>query len=143
MMKNRSYNELVSLLTFEDRFEYLKLNGSVGFSTFGFERYLNQSLYRSKLWKHIRRNVIVRDNACDLGIEDRDVYSRLLIHHLNPITIEDIENGNECVFDMNNLICTSHNTHNAIHYGDSSLLPRLPIERRKGDTCPWKTVSLL
>jgi len=134
----KTYREAVKLLTFEERFRYLKLNGSVGRSTFGFDRYINQELYRSREWKRIRDYVITRDEGCDLGIEDRAIHGRLLIHHINPITIEDIEKGTDCIFDLNNLICTTHDTHNAIHYGDESLLPKLPIERRKGDTCPWK-----
>lgn len=136
-MKIKTYKELCQLKTFEERFEYLKLNGGVGQTTFGFERYLNQILYKSKPWKSIRREIIIRDKGCDLGILDRDIVTHLLVHHLNPITLEDIEFGRDRVFDPNNLICTSLNTHNAIHYGDASLLARLPVERRKGDTCPW------
>lgn len=137
-MKIRSYKEVSRLKTFEERFDYLKLNGGVGVTTFGFERYLNQTLYRSRVWRSLRKDAIIRDGACDLGIPDREIIERLIVHHINPITIEDIENGNSCVYDLDNLICTYHNTHNAIHYGDSSLLARLPIERRKGDTCPWR-----
>ena len=134
----RSYQELIRLPTFEERFEYLKLGGVVGRSTFGFDRYLNQTLYRSKEWKLLRRDIIVRDECCDLAIIDREISGLVLIHHINPIKIEDIEFGNPRVFDPNNLICTSHSTHNAIHYGDKSLLIRLPQERRKGDTSLWK-----
>ena len=135
----KTYSDLRRLQTFEERFAYLKLGGVVGQTTFGFERYLNQVLYRSQEWKLVRRDVIVRDDGCDLGIPDREIFGRLLIHHINPISIDDIEDSNPCVFDLNNLICTTHNTHNAIHYGDASLLATLPKERRKGDTCLWKT----
>ena len=133
----KSYRELRRLKTFEERFEYLKLDGIVGRSTFGFERYLNQEFYRSAEWKRVRRDIIVRDDGCDLGIPDRKIFGKIIVHHINPITIEDIERGADFIFDSNNLICTSHNTSNAIHYGDASLLPRLPIERRKGDTYLW------
>lgn len=136
-MRIKTYREVIRISTFEDRFEYLKLGGGVGIMTFGFERYLNQTLYRSRQWKKTRSDVIVRDNGCDLAIPDREIYERLIVHHLNPITIEDIENGNPCVFDLNNLICNSLNTHNALHYGDASLLPKLLPERTRGDTCPW------
>lgn len=134
----KSYQGLMLLPTFEERFDYLKLYGSVGHPTFGLDRYLNQTLYHSRNWKFIRRDVIVRDKACDLAISDREIFGGIRVHHINPITVEDIELGNDCVFDINNLICTSHDTHNAIHYGDASKLPTLPTERKKGDTCPWK-----
>jgi len=138
-MKIKTYKELSRLPTFEERFNYLKLGGSVGRATFGFDRYLNQSLYQSREWKKIRNDVIVRDGGCDLGIPSREIFIRTLIHHINPITVEDIEDANDCVFDINNLICTSYDTHNAIHFGDESLLIRLPKERRKGDTTLWRT----
>ena len=138
MMIVRSYKDLSRLKTFEERFDYLQLGGSVGRSTFGFDRYLNQTLYRSKEWKLIRRDIIVRDECCDLGILDREIRGLVIVHHINPITIEDIEFGNPLVFDPNNLICVGHTTHNAIHYGDKSLLAQLPKERRKGDTTLWK-----
>ena len=134
----KSYKELCRLKSFKERFEYLKIGGSVGRETFGFERYINQSFYRSSEWKKIRRDIIIRDNSCDLGIPDREIFGRIIVHHINPITVLDIENGNGCIFDYNNLICTSHNTSNAIHYGDASLLIELPQERRKGDTKLWK-----
>ena len=134
----RSFSGLKRLTTFEERYEYLRLKGTVGESTFGFDRYLNQLLYRSDRWRKVRGVVIVRDNGCDLGIEDRDISSKILVHHMNPITMEDIEEGREEVFDPNFLICTSEQTHNAIHFGDANLLPKLPVERRAGDTCPWK-----
>ena len=138
-MKIKTYKELSRLPTFEERFNYLKLGGSVGRATFGFDRYLNQSLYQSREWKKIRNDVIVRDGGCDLGIPGREIFIRTLIHHINPITVEDIEDANDCVFDINNLICTSYDTHNAIHFGDESLLIQLSKERRKGDTTLWRT----
>jgi hypothetical protein len=134
----KSYRELIRFPTFEERFEYLKLGGIVGRSIFGFDRYLNQRLYHSREWKLIRREVILRDNACDLAIPDRPIHGRIIVHHINPLTIEEIERGSDSIFNLNNLVCVSHNTSNAIHYGDASLLPRLPIERRKGDTCLWR-----
>lgn len=133
----KSYRELIRLPTFEERFAYLKMGGSVGRETFGFDRYLNQAFYNSREWKRTRRDIIVRDESCDLGIFDREIFGKIVIHHINPITIEDLENGDWCVFDPNNLICTSPNTHNAIHYGDESLLSLLPKERRRGDTKLW------
>ena len=137
-MMIRSFSGVRRLTTFEERYEYLRLKGTVGESTFGFDRYLNQLLYRSDRWRKVRGVVIVRDNGCDLGIEDRDISSKILVHHMNPITMEYIEEGREEVFDPNFLICTSEQTHNAIHFGDANLLPKLPVERRAGDTCPWK-----
>ena len=136
----KTYSEVRRLPTFEERYEYLQLRGEVGKATFGFERYLNQQFYRSPEWKTTRRQVILRDEGCDLGIEDRKIFGRVIVHHLNPITIEDIENHEDCLFDMNNLICVSEETDRAIHYGDSSLLVRLPKERTRGDTSLW-TVS--
>lgn len=133
----KTYRTLIRFPTFEERFNYLKLNGSVGFPTFSFERYLNQSFYHSREWRHIRQEVIIRDNGCDLAVQDREIFGKVVIHHLNSITIQDIENGENSIYDLNNLICTCHDTHNAIHYGDVSLLSKLPIERKKGDTCPW------
>lgn len=135
----RTYSELLTFKTFEERFDYLKLNGIVGKATAGFDRYMNQLLYHnSKEWKAARRKVIVRDNGCDLGIEGYDILGKILVHHLNPITIDDVKNRSPTIFDLNNLICVSHNTHNAIHYGDESLLVKAPIERKLNDTCPWK-----
>lgn len=125
--------------TFEERFEYLKLSGSVGRETFGFDRYLNQAFYRSKEWKAIRDKVIVRDSGCDLGIEGRDIYGKILIHHMNPISQEDIANRAITLLNPEYLISVSYDTHNAIHYGDSSFLDRNTIvERTQNDTCPWK-----
>lgn len=133
----KTYLELCQLPTFEERFEYLKLDGIVGDWTFGSRRYLNQMLYKSAEWKELRDKVIIRDNGCDLGIQDRTIFGKVLIHHINPITIEDVLNRNPIVFDLNNLICVSHMTHQAIHYGDSNLLMKDPIQRTKNDTCPW------
>ena len=134
----RSYSELIHIPTFEERFEYLKLSGAVGKETFGFDRYLNQVFYRSKEWKRVRDLVIVRDNGCDLGIEDREICGRIYIHHMNPISLSDIERKSESILNPEYLICVTHNTHNAIHYGDSSLLVTTPIERTPNDTCPWR-----
>lgn len=139
-MKNliKTYSDLRRLKTFDERYEYLRLSGVVGKSTFGFDRYLNQMLYNSKRWRNLREKLIIRDNGCDLGVDGYEISGKIIIHHMNPITIEDIESANEEVFDPNQLICTAFRTHNAIHYGDASLLPRLPIERHPNDTCPWK-----
>lgn len=137
MLKTRTYRELRRLLTFEERFKYLSLKGHVGESTFGFDRYLNQAFYRSREWKQIRYEIIARDQACDLGIPGYEIESQILIHHMNPITIEDIEAGNQDVFNPEFLICTTYNTHRAIHFGDESLLPKLPIVRFPNDTTLW------
>ena len=135
----KSYSELKRLSTFEERFEYLKLNGKVGQDTFGFDRVFNQMFYRSKEWRHLRNYVIARDNGCDLGTEGREIlYTRPIIHHMNPITLDDIKESSEFLMNPEYLITTVHSTHNAIHYGDSSLLPKDPIIRTKNDTCPWK-----
>ena len=138
MTNIRTYSELITFQTFKERFNYLKLDGLVGESTFGFDRYLNQMFYRSQRWKEIRDFVIIRDNGCDLGVEGYEVHSRIVIHHMNPITIEDVRKESEFLLDPEFLICTIHNTHNAIHYGDENLLIKAPIERSKNDTCPWK-----
>lgn len=133
-----TYKEMRQLDSFEERFEYLKQGALIGDETFGHSRYLNQTLYRSPEWKAIRREVILRDSGCDLGCDDRPIYGKIVIHHLNPITEEDIVNRADCLFDLNNLICTTHETHNAIHYGDINLLtPSKPIERHAGDTTLW------
>ena len=134
----RTYSELITLPTFEERFRYLKLGGKVGEDTFGFDRYLNQVFYRSAKWKEVRDYVIIRDNGCDLAIEGHEIYQRILVHHMNPITKEDILRESEFLLDPEYMICTIKNTHDAIHYGDESLLITAPIERRKNDTCPWK-----
>ena len=139
-MKNsiRTYSELITIPTFEERFEYLKLNGLVGLETFGHDRYLNQILYNSPEWRRFRPEIIVRDNGCDLACEGYEIFGKILIHHINPITAKDILNRNPKVFDPENVITTVHNTHNAIHYGDENLLITVPIERSRNDTCPWK-----
>lgn len=137
-MTIKTYSELITLPTFEERYDYLRLNGAIGEDTFGFDRYLNQVFYRSSKWKRIRDQVIVRDNGCDLGIEDRAIYGKIIIHHMNPITVQDIERESAFLLNPEYLICTTLNTHNAIHYGDKSLLTLAPIERTKNDTCPWR-----
>lgn len=124
--------------TFEERFNYLKLEGRVGKETFGYDRYLNQILYKDKEWLRIRRDIIIRDDGCDLGIPGRGIHGKILVHHINPITVEDVLNRSPKVFDPDNLICTSLLTHNAIHYSDESILTLDPVERRPNDTCPWK-----
>jgi hypothetical protein len=138
MMSIKTYSELIALPTFEERYEYLRLNGRVGKDTFGFDRYLNQNFYRSAEWRRIRDRVIVRDNGCDLAIDDRIIYGKILIHHMNPITDKDLFNLSDILLDPEYLICVSHNTHNAIHYGDGERLVKDPIVRTKNDTCPWK-----
>lgn len=138
-MKIRIYSELKALTTFEERFEYLRLNGEVGKETFGFDRYINQLFYqRSQEWKKIRDHIILRDNGCDLGIEGYEIWGRPIVHHMNPISVEDIETVSEYLLNPEYLILTSHSTHNAIHYGDEKLIATSPIERTKNDTCPWK-----
>ena len=134
----RTYSELVQLPTFEERFDYLRLDGVVGKDTFGFDRYLNQQFYRSSEWKRIRNQVIVRDNGCDLGIDEYEIHGRILIHHMNPISIEDLQCMSDLLMNPEYLICVSHRTHNAIHYGDESLIVTAPIERSQNDTCPWR-----
>lgn len=134
----RTYSELITLPTFEERYEYLRLGGKVGEETFGFDRYLNQIFYRSNEWMDIRDYVICRDNGCDLAMIDREIYGRILVHHMNPIRVEDIVNRSKYLLDPEYLICTTKITHDAIHYGDSSLLITGPIERSKNDTCPWR-----
>lgn len=138
MTSIKTYSELIELPTFEERYRYLRLRGSVGVDTFGFDRYLNQKFYRSAEWKRVRDQVIVRDNGCDLGIEDRMIPGRILIHHMNPITEKDILYMTDALMNPEYLICVSHTTHNAIHYGDEDLLITTPVVRRKNDTCPWK-----
>ncbi len=133
-----TYNELITFKTFEERIAYLQLHGLPSEVTFGGHRLLNQMLYHSPQWQDIRRRVIIRDNGCDLGIEDRPIQTKILIHHINPITIEQVTNFDPAIFDLNNLICCSHNTHNAIHYGSvDKLTPSKPIERKPGDTRLW------
>lgn len=135
----RTYSELKQLKTFEERFKYLKLGGVVGIETFGFDRYFNQKFYTTTEWKQIRNHVIVRDLGCDLGCEDHEIFGqRIIIHHMNPIDLEDIEKKSDFLLNPEFLITTIHSTHNAIHYGDESLIITAPIERRRNDTCPWK-----
>ena len=139
MMIIRTYSELITLPTFEERYRYLKLDGRVGEETFGFDRYLNQTFYqRDQEWKEVRNFVIIRDNGCDLGIEDREIGSRILVHHMNPITKDDILRRSKYLLDPEYLICTMKNTHDAIHYGDENLLIKAPVERRPNDTCLWR-----
>ena len=137
-MSIRTYSELITIPTFEERFKYLQLKGSVGKDTFGYDRYLNQVLYRSPEWKRLRNQIIIRDGGCDLACDGYDIYNKVLIHHLNPITVEDVLTRSRNVFDPDNLVCVSHSTHNAIHYGDGDLLVTGPIIRTKNDTCPWR-----
>jgi len=134
---NRTYSSLVKIERFEDRYEYLRLNSSVGVATFGFDRFINQALYSSRRWKSLRNLVIIRDNGCDLAHRDFQIRSGIIIHHINPISVEDIELERGCVFDMENLVCVSHYSHQAIHYGSADLLPKLPIIRTPGDTRLW------
>lgn len=137
-MSIRTYSELITLPTFEERFRYLQLGGKVGEDTFGHDRYLNQMFYTSDEWRRIRRDVIVRDNGCDLGIQDREIHGLIIIHHMNPITIEDIINRSEFLLNPEYLISTVKNTHDAIHFSDERILITDPIKRRPNDTCPWK-----
>ena len=137
-MMIRTYTDLVLLPTFEERYRYLRLNGQVGEDTFGFDRYLNQVFYRSQKWKSIRDQVIIRDNGCDLGIDGREIHGRIYIHHMNPITLKDIEKESAFLLDPEYLISVTHDTHNAIHYGDENLLIKPPVARSRNDTCPWR-----
>lgn len=137
LVRIRSYPELRRIETFEDRFKYLALKGIVGDSTFGFDRYINQQFYTSREWRQIRHHVIARDNGCDLGIEGYEIHSKLIIHHMNPMTADDIVQGDEDILNPDFLITTTLQTHNAIHYGDERLLPRPFVERRPGDTKLW------
>ena len=134
----RSYSELSRLRTFDERFRYLLLAGSVGVETFGFDRYINQRFYRSEEWKHVRNIVIARDNGCDLGIEGRDINGRVYVHHMNPMNLEQINNHMDLILDPEYLVCVTFATHNAIHYGDESYITLAPVERQPNDTCPWK-----
>lgn len=134
----RSYSELSRLRTFDERFRYLLLAGSVGVETFGFDRYVNQRFYRSEEWKHVRNIVIARDNGCDLGIEGRDINGRVYVHHMNPMNLEQINDHMDLILDPEYLVCVTFATHNAIHYGDESYITLAPVERQPNDTCPWK-----
>lgn len=137
-MKIRTYSELSKLKTFNERYGYLRLEGIVGEETFGFDRFINQMFYRSRRWKSVRDAVIIRDNGCDLGMEGYEIHGKILIHHMNVITKKDIENESGYLLDPEYLICTTHLTHNAIHYGNESLLIQTHVERCKNDTCPWR-----
>lgn len=134
----RTYTELKQMPTFEDRYEYLRLHGEVGKDTFGFDRIFNQQFYRSPEWKRAKTAVVVRDMGCDLGDEDHPITGNIIVHHMNPITLKDIQEGSDLLFNPEYLISVSHATHNAIHYGDAELLPKPPVERTPNDTCPWK-----
>ena len=134
----RCYSELSTIPTFEERFRYLQLKGVVGQDTFGFDRILNQRFYRSQEWRSVRDQVIIRDNGCDLGVDGYNLYGKILIHHMNPISQEDIERQSVYLLNPEYLICVSHATHNAIHYSDETLLMPVPVERSRNDTCPWK-----
>lgn len=135
----KTYEELLKFKTFEERFNYLRLDGTVGKDTFGFDRFFNQIFYKSKDWLRIRDRIIIRDNGCDLGVEGYEIRGqRFVIHHLNPILLSDITERTDLLLNPDFLITTTHRTHNAIHYGDESILIKGPIERRKNDTCPWK-----
>ena len=134
----RTYSELITIPTFKERYEYLRIGGRVGKDTFGFDRYLNQVLYKSKEWKHVRNIVIERDNGCDLAMEGYEIYDNIIVHHMNPITMEDLLYRRDYVLDPEYLISTVHKTHNAIHYGDDSLIFTTLTERRPNDTCPWR-----
>jgi hypothetical protein len=138
MTNIKTYSELIKLPTFIERFRYLKLDGTVGQSTFGYDRWLNQMFYQSPEWKRLRREIILRDNACDLGIEGHDIYKYVVIHHMNPIYKQDLLERNEFCMNPEYLICVTDRTHKALHYGDESLLAIAPVERSRFDTCPWK-----
>ena len=137
-MMTKCYSDLRQIDSFKERYLYLKLHGIVGEATFGYDRWVNQSLYKSGKWRRTRNGIIIRDEACDLGIEGYELEDYIMVHHINPITLEDIEEERDIVFDPENLICCSSKTHKAIHFGDESLLPKEPIIRRPGDTCLWR-----
>lgn len=137
-MMNRCYSELIKLPTFEERFKYLKLSGEVGKDTFGFDRWINQRFYKSAEWKRVRRDVIIRDEGQDLGMDGYELHNAIYVHHMNPILPKDIVDAEEWILNPEFLICVSFNTHQAIHYGDEDLLPKI-IARRPNDTCPWKS----
>ena len=134
----RTYSELIKFPTFEERFRYLCLNGDVGKETFGFDRYLNQQFYRTAEWRRLRDQLILRDNGCDLGVDGYQIYGRIIIHHMNPITKDDLIHQTDFLLNPEYLICTCHKTHSAIHYGDESILEQVITERSKNDTCPWR-----
>lgn len=139
-MSIKRYSELIRIPTAEERFEYLRTASTVGEATFGYDRYLNQALYTSKEWRKFRREMIMRDNACDMALPDREIPNKsiLVLHHINPLTLEDLEDNSDAIFDPENVVCVSESTHRAIHFGDISLVTLAPIERRPNDTCPWK-----
>lgn len=134
----KTYSELMTFQTFEERFEYLSLKGQVGEETYGFDRWINQRFYRSPEWKSVRDFVIVRDSGCDLGVLGREIRERIIVHHMNPILMRDIQDGTSILLDPEYLITTCHNTHEAIHYGSAEILIKDPVVRRPNDTCPWK-----
>lgn len=137
--KIRRYSELIKIDNYLDRFEYLKLGGKVGTETFGFERYLNQKFYQSKEWKRVRDAIIIRDNGCDMALSGREIHSKIIIHHINPILPKDIIDKEDWILNPEFLVCVSKQTHDAIHYGDKSLLMLDPVIRTKNDTCPWRS----
>ena len=137
-MRKRSYSELLRFKTFEERYQYLRLVGEVGNPTFGYDRYFNQLFYHSSEWRRTRNQIILRDNGCDLSMPDYEIHGRIYIHHINPITKQDVEEFSDNLFDPENLVCVTFDTHNAIHYGDERTIPKIPIERVPGDTCPWR-----
>lgn len=137
-MRKRSYSELLQFKTFEERYQYLRLVGEVGNPTFGYDRYFNQLFYHSSEWRRTRNQIILRDNGCDLSMPDYEIHGRIYIHHINPITKNDVEEFSDNLFDPENLVCVTFDTHNAIHYGDERTLPKIPTERVPGDTCPWR-----
>jgi hypothetical protein len=137
MTRVRRYRELKSIETFEERYKYLALRGVVGQPTFGFDRYINQQFYTSSEWRSIRHHIIVRDNGCDLGIDGYEIHDKIIIHHMNPMSADDIKHGDDDILDPEFLISTTLRTHNAIHYGDERLLPRPLVERKPGDTKLW------
>jgi len=141
MTKIRTYSELIQIPTFEERFRYLQLNGRVAEESFGFNRIFNQQFYRSKVWKDLRDKVILRDKGCDLACEGREIYGKAIIHHLNVVSLDDLNANEDWILDPEYLITTTLNTHNAIHYGDQSLLVTEPTERKKFDTCPWRKTN--
>ena len=137
-MKAKSYSNLILLPTFVDRYNYLKVQGTVGESLFGFDRYLNQEFYTSREWRQFRYRMIARDEGCDLGLQGYPIGGRIILHHINPLTVDDFVMSSDLLFDPDNVICVSERTHEAIHYGDESLLPAGPLTRRPNDTCPWR-----
>ena len=141
LMIIRTYSELIKINSYKDRYNYLQLTGGVGQETFGFDRYINQNFYRSRQWKAVRDFVIVRDNGCDLAMEGYEIHGKILIHHMNPISLKDIQMNSAFLMEPEYLISTVLSTHNAIHYGDENLLIRMPVERSKNDTCPWRQTS--